>query len=118
MTEQQGGSDGRADAPAGRQAANLARHLNAQHPSTVLLLARHGPGGSPDASRAELTAVDDHGITLRAASGDSTKELRLALPDGADLRSRVAALITAVRASLPDDGSVPLTSLEHQLRGH
>ena len=103
------------DERAGRQAANLARHLNGQHPSTVLLLARHAPGGSPDATAAQLTGAGDEGLTLSAETPAGRTEVRLALPDGADIRGRIAALLATVRAGLPD--TVPLTSLEEQLAG-
>lgn len=53
------------DDRAARQSANLARHLSGgQHPSTVLLLARHAPGGRPDATAAELTGADDDRLAL------------------------------------------------------
>ncbi|MDP3713745.1 MAG: DUF2470 domain-containing protein [Mycobacteriales bacterium] len=100
-----------------RQSANLARHLNGQHPTTVLLLARHAPGGRPDAAAAELTGADDDGLTLTATTPDGEVVLRLALPDGPDVRGRIGALLKATRAGLPDDGSVPLTSLEEQMAG-
>lgn len=100
---------------AARQSANLARHLNGQHPTTVLLLARHAPGGRPDAAAAELTAADDDGLTLTATKGDGQVVLRLPLPDGPDVRGRIAALLQQVRAGLPE--TVPLTSLEEQLAG-
>jgi hypothetical protein len=106
-----------AAARAGRQAANLARHLNERHPTTVLLLARHAPGGRPDTTAAELTLAEDDGLSLTATTLDGTADVRLTLPDGPDVRSRIAALLTATRAALPDDGSVPLTSLELQLGG-
>ena len=106
--------DGPADR-AGRQSANLARHLNGQHPSTVLLLARHAPGGRPDASAAELTGADDDGLVVTATTPDGTAELRLALPDGSDVRARIGALLKATRAGLP--ATVPLTSLEEQTAG-
>ena len=61
----------------GRQSANLSRHLNGQHPSTLLMLARHAPGGRPDA-----TGADDHGLTVKAATPEGDVVLRLALPDG------------------------------------
>ena len=47
------------DDKGGRQSANLVRHLNGQHPTTVLLLARHAPGGRPDAAAAELTSLEE-----------------------------------------------------------
>lgn len=103
------------DDRAGRQSANLARHLNGQHPTTVLLLARHAPGGRPDATGAELTGADDDGLTLTATVPAGTADLRLALPDGGDVRERLGALLRATRAGLPD--TVPLTSLEEQLAG-
>lgn len=103
------------DDRAGRQSANLARHLNAQHPSAVLLLAQHVPGGRPDATAAELTGADDGGLTLTATLPDGDAVLRLALPDGPDLRARIGALLRQVRAGLPD--TVPLTSLEAQMSG-
>jgi hypothetical protein len=106
--------DGAADR-AGRQSANLARHLNGQHPSTVLLLARHAPGGRPDATAAELTGADDDGLTLKASTPDGDVVLRLALPEGPDVCGRIGALLKATRAAMPDDGSVPLTSLEEQM---
>ena len=102
---------------AGRESANLARHLHGQHPTTVLLLAGHAPGGRPEATAAERTSVDDHGLTLTATTSDGQEELQLVLPDRPDVRGRIAALLTATRAGLPDDGSVPLTSLELQLGG-
>jgi hypothetical protein len=102
------------DERAGRQSVNLARHLNGQHPSTVLLLARHAPGGRPDTTYAEVTGVAS-GLVITATTRDGTVELRLALPDGPDARSRIAALLAQVRAELPAD--VPLTSLEAQLAG-
>ena len=105
------------DGRAGRQSANLARHLNGQHPGTVLLLARHAPGGRPHATGAELTDADEDGLTLDVTSPAGTTRLRLALPDGPDVRSRIGALLKATRGGLPDDGSVPLTSLELQLGG-
>jgi hypothetical protein len=101
------------DDRAGRQFTNLARHLNGQHPGTVLLLARHAPGGRPDAAEAELTGADDGGLTVTATVPDGAVTLRLALPDGPDARARVAALLRLTRAALPDD--MPLTSLELQL---
>ena len=100
---------------AGRQSANLARHLNGQHPSTVLLLTRHAPGGRPDATAAELTGADDDGLTATATVPEGTADLRLALPGGPDVRRRIEALLTATRAGLPD--TVPLTSLEEQMAG-
>ena len=99
----------------GRQSANLARHLNGQHPTTVLLLAQYAPGGRPDATAAELTGADDDGLTLTAAVPGGDVVLRLALPELADLRGRIGALLKQVRAALPDD--VPLTSLEEQMAG-
>lgn len=99
----------------GRQSANLARHLNGQHPTTVLLLARHAPGGRPDATAAELTGADDDGLTLSVTTPDGRSELRLALPDGPDVRARLGLLLTHIRAALPD--GVPLTSLEAQRAG-
>jgi len=51
--------DGHAEDRAGRRPANLARHLNDPHPGTVLLPARHAPGGRPDATAAKLTRSDD-----------------------------------------------------------
>lgn len=100
---------------AARQSANLARHLNGQHPTTVLLLARHAPGGSADATAAELTDADDGGLTVTATTPDGDVVLRLDLPDGPDVRGRIGALLTATRATLPD--SMPLTSLEEQMAG-
>ena len=76
-----------------RKSANLVRHLDDRHPTTVLLLARHAPGGRPDATAATLTRADETGLMLTLALPDGTAELRLALPD---------------------DGSVPLTSLKRQ----
>ncbi len=116
MTDHHGDGDGDGDR-AGRESANLARHLNGQHPSTVLLLARHAPGGRPAASAAELTGADDDDLTLSVTAPDGAAGLRLALPDGPDLRGRIEALLKATRAALPDDGSVPLTSLEDQMGG-
>lgn len=107
-----------ADDRSGRQSANLARHLNGQHPSTILLLARHAPGGRPDTTGAELMCADDDGLTLPATVPEGAAELRLALPDGPDgpdVRGRIAALLKATRAGLPD--TVPLTSLEQQMAG-
>lgn len=103
------------DDRAGRQSADLARHLNGQHPSTVLLLARHAPGGRTEATAAELTGADGDHLTLRATTPDGTADLRLSLPGGPDLRARIGALLTSTRAGLPDD--VPLSSLEEQLAG-
>jgi hypothetical protein len=59
----------RSSGRAGRQAANLARHLNERHPDTVLFLARR-TGGQRDATHAELLAVDDAGptVTIDAAA--------------------------------------------------
>lgn len=99
-----------------RQSAHLARHLNDQHPGTVLLVARHAPGGRPEACRAELTGLDEGGLELTVTASRGTTQLRLALPEGPDVRSRVGALLREIRAGLPDDGSVPLTSLEQQMR--
>lgn len=99
---------------AARQSANLARHLNEQHPGTVLLLARHAPGGRPDATHAQLTGADDH-LAVAATTPDGQVALRLALPNGPDVRVRIGALLSATRAALPD--TVPLTSLEEQMRG-
>ena len=110
-------ADDHAEDRARRQSANLTRHLNGQHPSTVLLLARHAPGGRPDTTTAELTGADEDGLTLRASVPDGDVVLRLALPEGPDVRGRIGALLTATRAALPDDGSVPLTSLEEQMAG-
>jgi hypothetical protein len=81
----------------------------------VLLLARHASGGSPGATGAELTGADGDGLTLNATGPDGDAVLRLALPDGADPRARIGTLLKQVRAALPDDGSVPLTSLEEQM---
>jgi len=53
------GHAGHGEDRAGRRPANLARHLNDQHPGTVLLPARHAPGGRPDATAAKLTRSDD-----------------------------------------------------------
>lgn len=103
------------DDRAGRQSVDLARHLNGQHPGTVLLLARYAPGGRPDATAAELTGADDDHLRLTATTPDGTADLRLALPGGPDVRARIGALLTSTRAGLPDD--VPLTSLEEQLAG-
>lgn len=103
------------DDRAGRQSANLARHLNSQHPSTVLLLARHAPGGRLEATAAELTGADEDGLTLTATLPDGNAVLRLPLPNGADVRARVATLLKQVRAGLPD--TVALTSLEEQMNG-
>ena len=103
------------DDRAGRQSAILARHLNGQHPTTVLLLSRHAPGGRPDATAAELIRADDDGLTLKATVPEGTADLRLALPDGPDVRGRIGALLKATRAGLPD--AVPLTSLEEQMAG-
>jgi hypothetical protein len=44
-----------------------------------------------------------------------TAKLRLALPDGPDVRGWSAALLKATRAGLPD--TVPLTTLEKQMAG-
>ena len=87
--------DGQAVARAARQSANLARHLNDQHSGTVLLLARNAPGGRPDATAAELTGTDDAGLVLSATTPDGTADLRLALPPGADVRTRIGALLAA-----------------------
>jgi hypothetical protein len=103
------------DDRASRQPANLARHLNDQHPSTVLLLARHAPGGRPDATAAQLNDVDDDALTLNVRTPDGDVHLRLALPHGPDARAKVRALLDVVRASLPD--TEPLTSLEEQMTG-
>lgn len=97
-----------------RQSANLARHLDQQHPGTVLLLARHAPGGRPDATAARLTGVEDH-LEITADTPAGPVALRLALPDGPEVRGRIRALLAATRAGLPD--TVPLTSLEQQLAG-
>lgn len=105
------------DDRAARQSANLARHLNDQHPGTVLLLARYAPGGRPDATAAALTGADDESLACTVPGPDGPTELRLALPPGSDVRSRIGALLRATRAALPDDGSVPLTSLEQQMAG-
>jgi hypothetical protein len=109
-------SDGdRPDDRARRQSADLARHLNGQHPSTVLLLARHAPGGRPDATAAGVTGAQDDAITIAATVPEGRVEMRLALPDAPDLRGRIAALLTQTRAGLPN--TVPLTSLEEQMAG-
>lgn len=83
----------------------------------MLLLVRHAAGGRPDATAAELTGADDEGLELTVTVADGPAWLRLALPDGPDVRSRIGALLRATRAGLPDDGSVPLTSLELQMGG-
>lgn len=103
------------DSRAERQSANLARHLNGQHPSTVLLLARHAPGGRPDATEAALTQARDDLLTIAAAVPEGRVDLRLSLPDGPDVRGRIATLLQQTRAQLTDD--VPLTSLEEQMAG-
>ena len=103
------------DDRAARQSANLARHLNGQHPTTVLLLARHAPGGRPDATAAELTGAHEGGLAVTATTPGGQVDLRLALPDGPDVRARIGALLEQTRAGLPD--TVPLTSLEEQMSG-
>jgi hypothetical protein len=95
------------------QAAGLARHLNLQHPSTVLLLARHAPGGRPDVQHAELVQVDDAQLTMTAATPDGSVELHVPLPEGADPRARLRGLLANVRTGRPDDE--PLTTLEIEL---
>lgn len=45
------------------QARNLARHLNERHPDTMLFLAQQA-AGRPSANAAELTAVDEAGVTF------------------------------------------------------
>lgn len=84
MTDDDGGRGG-------RQSANLARHLSNQYPGTVLLLARHAPGGRPDATGAELTGIDDGGLAVAATTPEGRVVLRLALPDGLDEPCRGAA---------------------------
>ena len=106
--------DGPADR-AGRQSANLTRHLNGQHPGTVLLLARYAPGGRPDATAAKMAGADDDGLMLWVTVPEGAAELRLALPDGTDVRARIGALLKMTRAGLP--ATVPLTSLEEQMAG-
>jgi hypothetical protein len=101
------------DDRAARQSSGLARHLNGQHPGTVLLLARHAPGGRPDATAAELTGADGDCLTVTATAPGGDEVLRLVLPDGPDLRGRIAALLKQVRAGLAV--TVPLTSLEEQM---
>ncbi len=64
-----------------------------------------------------MTGADDGGLTLTAAVPDGDVVLRLTLPDGPDACGRIGALLKATRAALPDDGSVPLTSLEEQMAG-
>lgn len=96
-------------------ARSTLRHLNLQHPDTVVFLARHA-AGAPDAVAAELRAVDPHGIdiTVRQPSGASTQRLRFsaAISGIADLRGQLQGLLRAARTSAPDE---PLTSLEAEI---
>ena len=96
------GDERRARRPGGRQSANLARHLNGQHPSTVLLLARHAPGGT---ARRDRRRADRRRRRPDADRDDARRAdvaLRLALPEGPDVRARIGALLAATRAGLPD----------------
>lgn len=91
---------------------NLAGHLNDRHPDTVLFLARQAAGRG-DAVAAELTGLDEDGMTLSVTSGGGTEVVQVALPadSGVDLRGRFGALLRRTRAGAPD---APLTSLERQ----
>ena len=92
------------------QARNLARHLNDRHPDTVLFLAQQA-AGRPSAVAAELTIVDEAGVTLTVHGGHSPEVVRVLFPpaSGTDARSRFGALLRSARAGGPDG---PLTSLE------
>lgn len=98
------------DTRAQAQARNLARHLNDRHPDTMLFLAQQA-AGRPAATAAELTAVDEAGVTLTVRDADGPEVVRVPFPpaSGGDVRTRFGALLRAARAARPDG---PLTSLE------
>jgi hypothetical protein len=59
------------------------------------------PGGSLDATAADLTAAHDDGLALTVIAPVGDAALRVALPDGPEPRARIAALLEQVRARLP-----------------
>ncbi len=57
-----------------RQSANLSRHLNADHPDTVLFLARRA-GGRATVSSAQLTGVDESSLDVAVVTADGPQQL-------------------------------------------
>lgn len=105
------------DTRAQDQARNLARHLNDRHPDTILFLAQQA-AGRPAADAAELTTLDETGLTLAVHVAGGTEAVRVAFPPapGSDPRSRFGALLRTTRAAAPHG---PLTTLEvvHEAAG-
>lgn len=93
---------------------NLATHLNERHPDTVLFLARHAAGHVAAVAAALVGLDGDEGAALSIDDGTTTHLVQLPLPAGADLRTRLGALLRQTRAAAPPG---PLTSLEQQHAG-
>lgn len=93
-------------------------HLNADHPDTVLFLARHALGVD-DAVDAEIVGVDTCGadIEVRGPDGSSRSTRRLAFDEpvatATDVQTRLLTLLTTSREQVGD--AVPLTSTEREL---
>lgn len=101
-----------------RERANLARHLNASYPDTLLLLAQ-ALGGTPAALSATILRLEPDRVVLTVQpdqSGGRPREVVLPLSDddAVPLRQRVSALVLQARDAAPD---APQTSLERMLGG-
>ena len=102
-----------------RQGANLARHLNQSYPDAAEFLARYG-GGIQDAADAAFVTVTEQAVVISLSSGSAQAPVTLPLPsspDDRDLRARLRLLVEQIRADLPEQPPVPLTSLEQMLGG-
>lgn len=97
-----------------RQAVNLARHLNECYSDTLLFLARFA-GVAPDATHAQLLAIDETGLTLTTDVRDEPVHISFPSAGGhPDVRARIGGLLGATRVAHPNE---PLTSLEQQMGG-
>lgn len=96
-----------------RQLMADAEDLNGAYPDAILLLARYA-GGRPEASEAEITFVDDAGITLDVRGSDQT---RVAFDRPASSLDEARAFLHALfgRARSLAGDSVPTTSLEREI---
>lgn len=107
---------GLSDAEA-RQLIADAEDLNGAYPDAVLFLARYA-GHGPDASEAEIGAVDDGGVTLHILGSDGTRHrIHVAFEEPVTTLEQARTCLHSLfgRARSIAGDSVPLTSLEREI---
>jgi putative heme iron utilization protein len=91
------------DPLAGELAASAVEHMNTDHPDALMLMVQH-MGGRPDATTAEVVAIDRYGFTASAHTPTGVERVRLAFDEPVDttdaLRDAMVRLTQQARAAV------------------